>query len=131
MESPLVGLAAQEGRDFQLVVVVMAGRCRRCAAVVVKLATTRCVEAGFRRKRRAALLRRHARRIHHVGRNFFFFATTKRVGDALQETHRATLFLGSRSGMGAMFHLGLDDRREVFDLRHANRLGLAGNRCSS
>ena len=92
---------------------------RNRTTVIVEVATTRCVEACLRRQRTALLLSR--RRSGGRFDMLFFITTAKRVGDSLQKTHRAALFLHMAGRLRAVIHLGLNNRWEILDLRHADR----------
>src|SRR5690606_341197 len=91
-------------------------------ALIVELAASRCIELALLTARLGLTQARLRRRCGVV----VFFAAGQTSRQALQETHRTTVFmLGSRGRRTVDLSLNL--RREIGDLRHARLLLLYGS----
>ena len=140
-----VGLAAQEHRNFQFVLLRTAGAGER-AAMRVEVALPRLVERVLlsllaRRRLRHARLwrslslllrprdrplqRRSPRRLAALSRRVFLAPAEADAGKPTEQAHRATNFM-LRTRLAPRFHLPLYDRREVLDARDACRSSGAG-----
>ena len=104
--------------------------------MIVELAAARRVERGILRRKAAHLGRRLTKlglaRLRRLEPGRFVLAACQAVGQALQQAHRPTVVMILRM-MCLGGDLGLHDRREILDPRHAlrrsgDRLGLAAHR---
>src|SRR5688572_19354758 len=96
-----VGLTAKECGNFQLIVFRRLTRLRLYAALFVKLSTTRCINGSILRKRTAWFCRTHCwfARLSWLETSSLIFAACQTSGKALEQTHRATVFVGFVSSL--------------------------------